>query len=40
VVKVNGKEDGRKKQESPLPQRDPRNAVTQRMLKIPYRIIW
>ena len=27
-------------QESPLPLTDPRDAVTQRMLKIPHRIIW
>ena len=27
-------------QESPLPLTDPRDAVTQRMLNIPYRIIW
>ena len=27
-------------QESPLPLIDPRDPVTQRMLNIPYRIIW
>ena len=26
--------------ESPLPLTDPRDAMTQRMLNIPYRIIW
>jgi len=28
------------KQESPLPLTDPRDAVAQRMLNIPHRIIW
>jgi len=28
------------KQESPLPLTDPRDAEAQRMLNIPYRIIW
>jgi len=30
----------RTKQESPLPLADPRDGEAQRMLNIPYRIIW